>query len=328
MNPENVIKVVSQVAGIGGLAIVLFLLVARAALKTLPPPKNVPSNHFFRTIDRLILYTFILSVIGIAVYALLGLTNHAIRISSTLSSVERQNDELNEKLSKMKQDYDGLSAKMSLIQDINLKLRSAAIEVFSADITFDFRNWVELKPEEWGTAKRSSEVTTTRRRIWRAFPETKKFFATYSTKSPFKPDFYCESHDITIVPNTDRLQSGKPSEDRWILEYDISNIRNAPLRQPFDVVTRIEAWNARQNQKEEDEGTLIMFPTHIASLTVLFPPHKRPTAVECVYYPLENNHSAIPFENPDLTIAPDRSWVRWEIKQPRLGYHYVIRWKW
>jgi|ERR1041384_1207741 hypothetical protein len=305
MNAENVLRIM-QVAGLAGLVIGMFLLIARTALKTLPRPTKVPAASFFRTIDKIILFSFILSLVGLITYLFLEVR----------------------KYSRLQTDFDILSTQAAAIKDPKLKMRGGAIEVLECEITFDFTNWIYVPPEEQRLAQRSYEVTTTRRRVWRAYAETEKFYATYATDAPFEPNFVGVTHHITPVLNTDSLQSNKEQKKRWILEYDISNINQSPVRKGFDVITAITAWNALENPKEGKEGTLILFPTRQASLTVIFPVTKLPTNIECVYYSLTEGDSEVPFLNPKLTTSPNRSRVTWTIDKPNLGYQYLIRWKW
>jgi hypothetical protein len=323
MSVEEVLRITGQVAGIGGLAFGLFLSIGRAVLKVLPTPKAFRGVSFFRTIDRIILYTFILAVIGVTCYAFLEMNRRV----SDLAPLKDKYESLSESHASLLQDYEELKRKYGLTQDASLRARSAAFEVLLADVTFDLTHWAPVPPEVQETEKRSYEVTRTKRVLWRADSDLKTFASTYGTASQLDPEFSCKTHLMRAIENTDSIQTGKETLRRWILEYDVSG---QPLFTPFTVVTEITGWNALQNQATEHEGTLILFPTRRATLKVIFPPSKlpKPDSFECFQYPLQKNHSKLPFENPKLTVAPDRSWVQWEIEQPSLGYHYEIHWKW
>jgi hypothetical protein len=304
MNWDNILLVVGKIAGIGGLAIGSLLLIFRTVLKTVPPPKKVLAPAYFKMIDKIILYTFILALVGVGCYVFLEYRKYA----------------------QLQQDHDALKQQLAQIQDVKLKARGAALEVLSCEVTFDFSNWSLVPEEERLTTRRSFELITSRRRIWRATPETQQFFATFGTDSPFEPVF-----DGALlsqeIPNTDQLQSGKDVLRRWILEYDI---RSVPLFTPYDVVSEIKAWNCYQNDKMGHEGTLIMFPTRTATLKVIFPPDRRPIpeTIRALDFPLDKSRSPKPVDSPKLTVAPDRSWVSWEIEAPHLNFHYILEWQW
>lgn len=178
--------------------------------------------------------------------------------------------------------------------------------------------------------KRSEQVTTNTRWIWRAHQEAEKFSGgTFGTDSPFEPNITCLSPKYTLnqIENFDRLQGGKDSGRRWNLEYDV---KDAPLFEPFEIVTKTTAWNTLQNSNEGHEGSLIRIPTRKLTLIVKFPkerlPHKDGFTLKTM--PLLDPASAAISQEGKLTIAPDLSYVKWEIDQPKLGYHYLIYWQW
>jgi hypothetical protein len=301
MNAETLLSI-AKYAGLGGLGLVAFGLVARTALKNLPRPEAVLSEHFFRTVDRIILFAFILSLVGLVTYAVLEFRRTA----------------------RLQNEYDQIKLELTQIQDPNLKRRGAAIEVLTCDVTFDFRNWSIVPEQDRLTTRRSYELLTTKRQIWRAHPETRQFSATFGTDSPFEPLF--DSADLSNEQrNPDQEQNNKTHLQRWILDYDISRV---PLFTPYDIITQIKAWNCWQDRGQE--GTLIMYPTRSATLTVLFPHDHRPdpSSFHCFDFPLDKSRAPKLIDDAILTVAPDRSWVKWEVKQPRLNYHYVIEWKW
>jgi hypothetical protein len=321
MNAESILRIAGQVAGIGGLALGLFLIVIRTAFKTLPQPKTVGSSRFFATIDTMIRYTFILSLVGVLAYAFLEVNRRV----STLAAIGEKYTMLEQNYENLKQTNAEMQKQIDKIVEPSLKTIMSPLEVRSSDVTFDLTNWSLVSAAEQQTTKRSYEVTRTKRVVARPSSETRQFAATYATASALEPDFACKTHTMQAIPNKDEEQSGKIKLNRWILQYDISR---EPLYTPFPIITEITGWNALQNPVQEQEGTLIMFPTKSASLEVLFPPLKRPSSIECFAYPLAQGASPQPVEHPNLEIASDRSRVKWFIDDPRLGYHYEIHWKW
>lgn len=307
MDMESILRIVGQIAGIGGLAIGLFLLVARSVLKELPKPKGFSQDRFKSIVDKIIIFAFILSIIGLGIYGFLKYMESA--------NLVQENKKLQNTL--------------SLIVEQNLKAKTAAIEVLDLDLTFDLTGWKSVPLENIRTDKKSLEITTNKRKLWKATREAKTMIGTYGTRSSFEPVFDCLEYDMLPIRNTDPLTPGVDTENRWILEY---NLEKAPLFTPFEVTTVVRAYNSMQNEKTEFEGTLISFPTRKALLRVKFPmnklPLEDPNSIWCETKPLGEN---IPFsrvQNPKINISEDRSIVEWEIDEPRLNYLYLIHWNW
>lgn len=333
MQAEAILRVAGQVAGIGGLAVCLFLLIARYVLKALPKPDKVPPAKYFRVIDRIILFAFVLSITGLLIYAILEVGRRAgnamektTELSTKLASLDERYKALSEKAENLSSENTKLQARIEQVAEAGLKARSSAIEVVASDITFDLSNWQEVSLGELKTKKRSPVITRTRRVVSRAHNESTKFAATYATSSAFEPDFSCKTHKMTAVLNKDPTPPGKESLRRWILEYEIGQ---EPLFTDFAIITEITGWNALQNPTTEHEGTIILFPTRTASIEVIFPKSKPPLAgsIECYSYPLAEGSKSLE-KHPNLSIAADGLKAKWNIEQPRLGYHYEIHWKW
>lgn len=316
---DGILNVMGKWAGLAGLALGLFLLIARYVVKKVPAPNKTPVKPYFKVIDRIILFAFVLSLIGLFIYAYTETIE-----SKTLTS---ENTNLKEKLEQ--------------ITDPLLKSKTQAFEVLSAEITFDLTKWEAVPNNLIGTEKRGFELTQTKRKVWRASKESEKFIATYSTKSKFDPHFQAgPDYPLNPIPNTDKIQPGKEAQPRWVLEYDVSN---APLFEPFEIVTTTQSWNTLQNTSEEKEGTLILFPTRKATLKIIFPPNKlaKKDSIKCLTMPflwgLSESTLSIPqkFESPQLKYEESKtgglntvSSVTWEISEPRLYYHYLIKWEW
>lgn len=304
---ESILRVVGQVAGIGGLAIGLFLLIARNVLQVVPKPKGMSQDRFKSIVDRIILFAFILSVIGLGIYGFLKYRESAHLADENLKLKETLRD----------------------ITEISMKARTAALEVLELELTFDLKGWKSVSLDKLATEKTSVEITKNRRVVWRATKEAARMYGTYGTRSSFEPVFDCKEFDMKPSLSTDPLTPGQDSQKRWILEY---NIENAPLFTPFEINTEVKAYNALQNETTEFEGTLISFPTRKAVIRVVFPMHKlplnEPGAIWCESKPFGEKVPFSPINNPKLKVSDDRSIVEWEIDEPRLNYLYLIHWKW
>ncbi len=341
MNPTELFWFMGRIAGIAGIALAAYFLITRAVLARMPAPARVPFRRYFDVIDKIVLYAFVVALAGLVLYAILENGRRAdsalvevARFSGDLATLEEKHKQLNQEhnllsvnYEKLRSDYDLLNDRLSKIDDPLLKERSAAFEVMSSDVTFDLSNWSLVPEEELRTRKRSSMVTRAKREVYRAQREAKTFVSTYAIASAFDPDFSCKTHVMKAIPNKDSIQSGKESLRRWVLEYDVSN---EPLFRPFKIDTETTSWNTMQNPSAEHEGTLILFSTRKACLDVIFPPQKRPIegSIECKSYPLEQGRSPALVANPRLEVAKDRSRLKWEITEPKLGFHYEIYWKW
>jgi hypothetical protein len=314
METEGILRILGQIAGIGGLAIGLFLLVARSVLKEIPKPEPFSGKDYpkiikgYKTvIDRIILFAFILSIIGLGIYGLIK-----YRESYKLAEEKSRLEEI-----------------IREITDQNLKSKTAAFEVLELELTFDLTNWKSVPLEKLAIDKLSLQVTKSRRVLWRAAKEARRFVSTYGTRSSFDPVFDCKEYDMKAVLNTDSITPGQDSQKRWILEY---NVETAPLFTPFEINTETRAYNSLQNENTEFEGTLIAFATRKALLRVIFPKNKlpleEPGSIWCETKPFGEKVPYSPVNNPKLKISEDRSIVEWEIDEPRLNYLYLIHWKW
>jgi hypothetical protein len=128
------------------------------------------------------------------------------------------------------------------------------------------------------------------------------------------------------IENTEEMQSGKDHKKRWRLLYDVSN---APLHEPFEIITQTTAWNTLQNPQNK-EGTLIMFPTRKLTLTILFPKDKFPPKNKIIRQTMPWRTGGAPSDSKEgvLTVSPETSSIKWEIEHPNLAYHYLLDWQW
>ena len=323
-----------EIAGIGLLGIGLLLVVVRLLLPRLGKPEITPGRQFFETIDKIILFAFILGLVGVMTYAILLVNDLAAdanekanELKGKLVTLEVTDKVTLDKYEQLKRDHADLQSRVDAIEEPGLKSRSSALEVLSADITYDLTGWKLVNPTDLASNKVCEFTWTTRRTVWKAQKEATRFYATFGTTSQLPPDFSSSTHTLSVDLNKDPIPPGKESLKRWILTYDIGN---EPLFQPFDIKTTIKAWNSFQNNELEHEGTLILYSTRKVSMTVIFPPlkHPKPNSIICFFYGLAVDKSKSPFPNPNLQSAPDGSRVTWEIAEPRLGIHYEIWWNW
>jgi len=71
----EIFKTLGEVAGIGGLGLGLFYLIARLVLAKFGTVQSPPMKRFFQLLKMIIIFSFILAVLGLAVYLILEL-NH------------------------------------------------------------------------------------------------------------------------------------------------------------------------------------------------------------------------------------------------------------
>lgn len=69
MGSVELLKTFSEVAGIGGLGMGLFLLVVKEVMKKLNPPIKPSAVEFYRLLNRIIIFSFVLAVFGLIIYA-------------------------------------------------------------------------------------------------------------------------------------------------------------------------------------------------------------------------------------------------------------------
>src|SRR5207248_8411597 len=66
-----------EILGISLLGIGVLLVIVRVLIPTLGRPDKVPARSFFETIDKIILFAFVLGLVGIMIYALLQVSDRA-----------------------------------------------------------------------------------------------------------------------------------------------------------------------------------------------------------------------------------------------------------
>jgi hypothetical protein len=65
----DLLKTFAEVGGIGGLGMGLFLLVVKEVLKKINPIPTPDAISFFRILNRIIAFAFILALVGLIIFA-------------------------------------------------------------------------------------------------------------------------------------------------------------------------------------------------------------------------------------------------------------------
>jgi len=71
MSITEILTIVGQIAGLGGLAFGIFLLLTKEVLKRVPPPKSMDRERYSKIINRVLLFTFLISLAGLSLYGIL-----------------------------------------------------------------------------------------------------------------------------------------------------------------------------------------------------------------------------------------------------------------
>ncbi len=334
MNESALLRIAGQIAGIGGIVVVILLLLYRQVLLTMKPPDNMPAEGYLKAINKIILFTFIVAIVGLVIYAVLSINENlrlamdrAAAVQVELGSVKTENATIKSSFESLKTQAELLGKRFSAIEEASVKERSSSLEVRKQNVSFDLTAWKPVDQDR--LAKEHVYQVWTRKhfQIAKAFKEARVFSTTFGTSSPFEPVFSCETHPLTDVRNSDLIPPGKPALRRWTLQIDIS--KEEPFKE-FDIVEKTMIYNSFANPIRENCGTLITFPSRQASIEVVFPIGKtpKPDSLEFTFYTLGSGQSPSPFKDPDYRLEEDGKRLLWNIPDPRLAHHYQIEWRW
>ena len=330
----SILRSAGQVAGIGGLTVAVFLLLAKQVLRAAPKPDKLTQQRYAAIINKILLYSFIIAIAGLLIYAFLEVLNqlktaHAEYKSAVEKSAKLESDLalINQNYNQLQKDNQEIRIKIRNISESTLKEYAIGIEVLKQKSTFDITKWELISPQSIQKEKKYPVITSKDVELMRAFPECKELSSTFATSSPFEPIFNCNSHKLTTKLDEDAFPPGKQALHRWILIYDISG---DPLFEPVTIQSSTTVWNSFANPDKEYAETFVPWPAHLASIAELFPESKKPKrdTVTCWYYPLGTGQSPRKVENAAWTFDDQTNKLEWQIPSPILGYHYRMEWNW
>jgi hypothetical protein len=334
MDAKDILRIAGQIAGLGGLALAVLLIIYRQVLLSIKSPEKIPAKGYLETINRMILYVFIVALVGLVLFAILSISEKATAALSRVSEVERELGTVkveHAKVASLSERLAGenntLSNRLARIEEASLKEQMSGLEMLSQDVSFDVQEWKAVDPNQRLTEKVYPVKTRKRFRLIRASKEAVSFSSTFGTSSPFEPNFASETHKFSVKRNTDLIPPGKPALRRWILTFDISE---HALFEPFVVEEVVTVYNSFPNPQRESCGTLITVPTQQASIEVVFPTGKLPdtNSFQFSFYTLATSQPPTPLASPKFVYVAEKRSLKWTIDKPRLAHHYQAEWNW
>lgn len=88
MPSAELFRIVGQIAGIGGLVVLIFAFIVREVLRKVPPPPGVTERPFMSMINRIILFSFIITIIGMLIFLILTLVQQVHQQARTASRAD------------------------------------------------------------------------------------------------------------------------------------------------------------------------------------------------------------------------------------------------
>lgn len=315
----EILKVVGAVAGIGGIALIMLLLIFKDVIKA-QIAVRLTRAQFFLLMTLVLLLTFAIAASGVLCYAVITIKLDNNKTTQNVSQMSNQVTQLQSDYGQLKQKYDGIEDKM-------LKARTPAIEVVDQSVNFDLSKRTAVALED-RKLKRVSQVLTTKSfTLRRAYNEQTSFSTTAGSSSFLDPIFSSTTHHLVAKQNSDPMPVGTDSLRRWVLDFDISS---EPLFKAFELTYTGTFWNSFQGESSEWAETAIFAPTKVASISIDFPPSKpfQPGSLKFKYYPWGANQPREDYPKPEVLADENGKRVKWTIRDPQVGYHYRIEWNW
>lgn len=319
MNLSSIFRLVSAVAGIGGISLIVFLLINKDLIKKLIGVK-LTKRQFFVLMTTILWLAFSITVLSV-----ISFTVTTLWLDSNRNTKEI--DQLKTDLGRVQTNYETLNEKYSRIDDPELKLRNPSIEALNEEVLWDLRECVEVPAEVRNSERQSAALNIKKFTLRRAYQEQKTFSITAGSSSPFEPVFSSSSHPVTVKLNTDPMPPGTDTLKRWIIDFDISQ---SPVHKPFELDFTGKYWNSFQGGTNDWAETAIFSPTKRATIKILFPAKRPFKKGSLVFrsYPFGRNEPREISVHPDVKIDNAGHEVTWNIKDPENGYHYRIEWQW
>ena len=315
----GILRIVGAVAGIGGLAFGVFLLLFREVIRK-QIAVQLTKEQFFKLMIVVIVLVFLMSLGGVLTWATMTIALDTSQQKNAISELER-------KYSDLQKQHDELSKNHNSVEDKALKSRIPAIDVREKKSTFDLRKQVAVPLDDRQKKKLSVVTNTQVFRLARAFPEQTSFIVTAGSTTTFDPLHSSSTHKLQSYVNPDAMPVGTDSTKRWIAEFEV---RDEPLFKEFELVYNGTFWNSFQGETDEWAETSAQFPIKRLILSVVFPESKPFTenSLEFRHYPFGQNTPRDQYPSPTYVISEDKSTVTWTIPEPTMGYIYRMEWKW
>jgi serine/threonine protein kinase len=205
-----------------------------------------------------------------------------------------------------------------------------AFNVISDERTVDMRGWKPLPPGDPNAE--CSIVYFTRREMLKVKPTNELLLETLTS-----------GRDVVnrvARPNADKVKAFKTDEPgvvgqqlmkRRQMLLDISDI---PVNQEFTLRYSSTYWNSLQTLDEQWFGVIGYEGSVKTSMLMIFPPQKPFREYRFYSAPVrsgktDKREEPTPYTGPLITFAAeDRSWIYWEIPNPKAKTVYRIDWTW
>ncbi len=206
----------------------------------------------------------------------------------------------------------------------------SAFNVISDERTVDMRGWKPLPPGDPNAE--CSFVYFTRREMLKVKPTNHLLLETLTS-----------GRDVVnrvARPNADKVTAFKTDEPGFVgqqgmkrrqMQIDISDI---PVNQEFTLRYSSTYWNSLQTLEEQWFGVIGYEGSVKTSMLMIFPPQKPFREYRFYSAPVrsgktDKREEPTPYTGPLITFAAeDRSWIYWEIPNPKAKTVYRIDWTW
>lgn len=315
MESYNILKVLAQIAGIGGVSLgILFLLFRNIITRTLT--KTLPSEKAFSLVRLIIILTFSISIVGLLGYFMITLKS----MDNEMGTMKLQLDEATRSIQSYKDS-------LSNVLNITEKTRYSNIQEYENHTLLDLTGWKKLTDEEKkGKIKKSIGEWRITSRLAKVTEDVKYYFEDAATSSGIPPLLSCQTHKFNFYENKDENRIGGENMKRYLIDIDISN---EPPQREFEIRYTQIYYNSFQGETQDWGAVPINNPMQKMTFEIIFPPNKPFKSYTLLAYPdLPSQPREVYEGNPIISADPNGKSLKWTVENPKLRYIYRINWQW
>lgn len=188
----------------------------------------------------------------------------------------------------------------------------------------DLRGWKPLDPEN--PADECSVTYFTRREMMKVAPTDELRIEGRTTGRRLVSRALRPNAETARAFAADKpgLVGGQAMKVRQL----VLDVRNIPVHQDFTLRYRSTYWDSLQTAAERWVGVIGYEGSVKASMLLLFPAGRPFREYELRVAPTKQD-APVPYNGPVINVAADdKSWLYWEIANPKANYVYRVDWTW
>lgn len=195
-----------------------------------------------------------------------------------------------------------------------------SVDIEESAVNVDLSEWTAVPPG--GDRNHFCKVTTLESLTARRIQKSAHDLARRAATTGARPDFYSQTHKLTVQLSDDNRVAGPRMTD-----YDVLlDISAEPLGRPFKAELRSIRMGSFSDQNREWTATTILQPTGKVTVKVIFPKWKVGKNLRFTRSDMTDGANYVDVSEPKIVVGENS--IEWTIDQPKLGYAYRIDWDW